>query len=327
MATFTNKDIDFLSNRELIDILGSLLQELDVVATSGAHRATTYLAMSAIEGLFGEIMKLLRIQPSTTPDAWPLDKNSEPKALANLKLHEREEILQAAKALPLDFEKLYKPVRKFRNYMHPERELKEQTPIAQSVAQLALACLNALIEKYASRRFVATEVWHVTYGLAQVPAEDVIQMPQKRGESESVLVSDLAAQNFREVTFSVLIPPDAIFNFVYNYFSLDQWRAARIEGREGRNGRGRDNGQLLCTKWPAWAISGRYTNESEPSPKQRQHTVQVVLDPPGTFTLTVDDVPLELQGGVDWEFNPQGKIGFMTEVGLVSITDLQVLSH
>jgi hypothetical protein len=52
--------------------------------------------------------------------------------------------------------------------------------------------------------------------------------------------------------------------------------------------------------------------------------MRVVLDPPGTFALIVDDVPLVLQGGGDWEFDPQGKIGFMTENGLVSVTDLQV---
>jgi len=300
MASFTNKDIEFLSNRELIDILGSLLQELDVVANSGAHRSTTYLAVSAIEGLFGEIMKLLGIKPSTVKIKWPTGKGGTPKALADLKLEERENILQAAGALPLDFEKLYEPVRKFRNYMHPERELKEQVPIAQSVGQLALACLNALIEKYASRRFVATQVWQVMNGLVQVPADNVIQMPQKRGDSVSVLVSELAAETFREVKFHVIIPPDVIFNFVYNHFSLDRWRAARIEGREGRNGRGHDNGLLLCTKWRAWAIIGRYTTESEPIPKQCKHTMRVVLDPPGTFALTVDGVPLALQGGVDW---------------------------
>jgi hypothetical protein len=232
MSSFTNKDIEFLSNRELIDILNSLLQELDLVASSGAHRSTTYLAVSAIEGLFGEIMKLLRIQPSTVGAAWALDKKSKPKVLADLTLHEREKILQAPAALPLDFEKLYEPVRKFRNYMHPERELKKQTPIAQSVGQLALACLNALIEKYASRRFVTTQVWLVMNGLAQVPAANVIQMPQKGGDRASVLVSEQSAERFRELSFRVIIPPQAIFNFVYNCFSLDSWMAARIEGRE-----------------------------------------------------------------------------------------------
>jgi hypothetical protein len=58
MANFTERDIEFLSNQKLIDLLRSLLDEIDVVASAGAHRSITYLAVSAIEGLFGEILNL-----------------------------------------------------------------------------------------------------------------------------------------------------------------------------------------------------------------------------------------------------------------------------
>jgi hypothetical protein len=323
MTNLTNKDIEFLSNRDLIDILRSVLNELDVVASGGAHRSTTYLAVSAIEGLFGEILTLLRIQPTggTIPPQWPC-KQGKPKALDELTLEDREKILQAASALPSDFENLYGPLRRFQNYMHPARELKNQTPIAQSVAQLALASLNAVIEKYQFRRFVAMQEWTRVYGLAQVPEANVIHMPQNPGENVSILVSELPAERLRRIKFDVVVPPGAVFNFVYNYFSLDQFMAARIEGREGQNSRGWDNGRLVCTKWQAWTISDRYTNDSEPSPRQYQHTVQVTLDPLGTFAMDVDGVQLALDGGVSWDLNPQGKIGFMTESGAVSVKDL-----
>jgi hypothetical protein len=208
--------------------------------------------------------------------------------------------------------------------MHPACEIKDQTPIAQSIAQLALAALNALIEKYQLRRFVAAQEWTRVYGLAQVPADNVIHMPQNPGENASVLISELPAERFQKIKFEVIIPPGAIFNFVYNYFSLDQFMAARIEGREGGDGRGLDNGRLICTKWQVWTISGRYSAASEPKPRQHQHAVQVVLNPPGTFDLSVDGVPLTLEGGVSWDFNPQGKVGFMTEIGGVSVKDLML---
>ncbi len=117
MASFTNKDIEFLSNRGLVDILRELLHELDVVASSGAHRSTTYLAVSAIEGLFGEILKLLGIQPSTVPSGvWPAyqsgKRKGKPKELADFSLVDREAVLKAAEALPPHFEDLYGPVRK-----------------------------------------------------------------------------------------------------------------------------------------------------------------------------------------------------------------------
>jgi hypothetical protein len=170
MTDLTNKDIEFLSNRELIEILRSVLNELDVVAGRGAHRSTTYLAVSAIEGLLGEILTLLRIDPKggAVPPRWPVNRGGTPKRSSKLTLEERETVLHAAGALPQVFEQLYSPLRRFRNYMHPARELKDQKPIAQSTAQLALAALNALIEQYQSRRFVAKQEWTRVYGLAQV---------------------------------------------------------------------------------------------------------------------------------------------------------------
>lgn len=326
MANLTNKDIEFLSNQELIDILRSVLAEIDIVGSSGAHRSTTYLAVSAIEGLFGEIRKLLELQPvaGILPAGWPIKKTGSPKSVSELTLEETEKVLQQAGALPSYFENLYGPVRVFRNYMHPERELKNQAPIAQSIAQLALACLNALIEKYKSKRFVAKHEWHLEYGVTQVPSNNLVPMPQPRSDNVSLIVCNVAAEQIREITFAAIIPPEAIFNFVYNFFSLNKFMAARIEGRVGPTGRGADNGRVLCTRWRAWRMSGRYTNASEPDPKKRQHVVKIILDPPGTFEVIVDDKTLSFEDGVDWEFDPKGKIGFMTESGPVSVNDINL---
>jgi hypothetical protein len=117
MTSFTNKDIEFLSNKDLIEILRAVLDEIDVVTSGDAHRSTTYLAVSAIEGLFGELLVLLRIQPEggAIPARLP-KKDGKPKAREDLTLEEREVVLQAAGALPRDFEMLYGPLRRFRNY-------------------------------------------------------------------------------------------------------------------------------------------------------------------------------------------------------------------
>jgi hypothetical protein len=85
MVNATNKNIEFLSDGELIEILKSVLQEIDIVVSSGAHRSTTFLAVSAIEGLFGEIMRLKKIPP--------VNKKGKPTTIANLTLEEREPCL------------------------------------------------------------------------------------------------------------------------------------------------------------------------------------------------------------------------------------------
>ncbi len=322
MANLTNKNIEFLSDRELINILRSILEEIDAVASLGAHRSTTYLAVSAIEGLFGEILKLKRIDSSTVPQFWP-KKDGKFIARNQLSLNEREIVLQEAKALQPDFESLYKPLRDYRNYIHPELE-KNQTPITQSVGQRALASLNTLIEQYESLRFITHQEWSLKYGIAQVPADNVIHMPQNNGDPVSLIVCELSAQNFQEMTFRVRIPPDAIFNFIYNFSSLDKFMGARIEGRIGWNGQGLHDGRLVCKKWRKWDISGRYTKESSPSPQKLDHIVKIVLNPPTNFSITVDGIQLELESRVHWGFRPKEKIGFMTEWGDVSILDLKV---
>lgn len=173
MRDLVNKNIGFLSNRELELILMSSIEELNLVANSGAHRSTTYLAVSAIEGLFAELIRLLNIQPSDVPGAWPINpRSTTPKNRKKLELHEKEKVLCAAGALPEGFERLYEPVRGFRNYMHPERELKDKKPIQQSVGQAAVACLNAVIEKYSAQRFAANHVWKLVHGAARVPADE-----------------------------------------------------------------------------------------------------------------------------------------------------------
>jgi hypothetical protein len=320
-AKFVSTDVEFLSNADLINVVQSLLNEIDLVASAEAHRSTLFLAASAIEGLFGELLK--RVSLGSIP-GWPKE-GTEYRPVEKLSFFEREKLLKKSGALPKDFEELFKPVRTFRNYMHTERELRELTPIERSSGQAALACLNVLIEKYASERFAAGQIWDLKYGVAQVPASNIIQMPQLIGQEKSFLVSRLPAQKFKEMSFVVNITPNAIFNFLYGCESLDQWKAARVEGRVGPGNSGLDNGQVVCLKWPAWAMGARYTKASEPSPKLRQHPIRVVLDPPNQFAITVDAVKLILDSGADWDFDPHGKVGFMTELGAVTISDLQVI--
>src|SRR5687768_13834831 len=130
MASLTNKQLDFLSNEKLIRILRSVLEELDMVASYGAHRSTTYLAVSAVEGLFGELFSLLQVEVNTVPvGTWPVYKSGKnvgkPKKVADLHLSEKIDVLSEAHALPQEFpfRDLCHRLREYRNYMHPAAEL------------------------------------------------------------------------------------------------------------------------------------------------------------------------------------------------------------
>ena len=309
MASLTNKNIEFLSDRELISILLSVLNEIDMVANLGAHRSTTYLAVSTIEGLFSDLLRLKQVASE--------------KESNDLALKVKYDKLQTAEVISKDFQSLFAPLIKYRNYIHPHLEDGE-FPITQSVAQRAIASLNSLIEQYEKLRFIANQEWHLEYGIAQVPANNVIYMPQNNGDPVSLLVIKLPAQHFQEMTFRVRIPAHAIFNFIYNFSSLDKFMGARIEGRIGENGRGLANGRIVCRKWRKVDISGQYTKESEPNPQKLDHLVKIVMNPPTDFSITVDGVRIELENKLHWGFRPKEKIGFMTECGDVSILDLKI---
>jgi hypothetical protein len=309
MTIHTNQNIDFLSNQEVINILLSILNEIETVASVGAHRSTTYLAVSAIEGLFSEILKLRQITTTKKPD--------------DLFLNEKFNVLQAAgvQVISEDFQSLFMPLRDYRNYMHPNLE-KSKNAITQSVAQRALSSLNSLIEQYENLRFIAGQEWRREYGIAQVPDNKTIHMPPNPGDHVSLLISEQAASQFKEISFRAVIPRNTIFNFIYNFQSMNHFAGARIEGRETSDGKGFDNGRFRCVKWRAWPINARYI--VEPSPAKQARDVRIVLNPPQDFSLIVDGLKLELEDNTRWGFQPKRKIGFMTELGLVSILDLKV---
>ncbi|MBL8162268.1 MAG: hypothetical protein JNJ61_09810 [Anaerolineae bacterium] len=321
MFPSTNKGVEFLSNEELIQVLSSVLEEIDIIVEAGAHRSATYLAVSTIEGVCREIIRLKKLNHKNAPKSWPMDKNG-PIDLSQLNLQKLIEILKETHNLPTHLEDKYDLLRQFRNYIHPDNELRNVSKlqrINQSVAQLSLSCLNALLEQYGNLRFVGSHEWVVEYGMAQVPSDNVIRMPQYAGQFKSLLISSEKAQLFHAISFVVDIPRSAIFNFVYNYTSKDDFMAARIEGRG--DDFGFHDGKLRAASWNSWHIVAPYTPETAPKPSNRQHTVDIVFSP---FSIQVDGIALVLQDKLDWEFDPNKRIGFLSEHGLVSILDLQI---
>jgi hypothetical protein len=320
---FTNKEIEFLSDEELFDVLLSVLNEIDAVARVGAHRATTYLAMSATEGIFGQILKLKKRVPTATyvPKKWPKWKKA-PKPLERMGLLERYRVLQSERLLPRGFAKVFESMIDFRNYMHPDAETADLTPIELSVAQRALSYLNAIIELYQPLRFLAGAEWELIIGKANVPEESKLRLPLPGYDPLSILVSKYPAKRFRSISFRVTIPRDGIFDFVYNFGSYRQFMAARIEGRVDQNGKGYDNGRLICENTRLWNIDAGYIDE--PNPNQSSHIVEINLRSAKTFQLIVDNKEILLEGGNAWNYDPEKRIGFMAEVNPISIADLLI---
>ena len=322
--------LDFLSNDDLARVLRSILEEMDLVASIGAHRSTLYLAASAIEALSGDLVKLKRLEDQKAENpTWPVEKvGGQKKHLESLTFEEKLAVLEAASLLPKKSQELFQVIRQMRNYVHPDKEVRKLSDlpsVPQSRAQVAVACLNALIELYKSLRFVAGQEWRLRNGYAKIVTSDkasTILLPAFMREKEhSILTSELQAERFQLVSFDVLIPKGFIFNFIYNYEFSRQFRGARVDGR-GRNGSGGDNGRLVFFDENHWSRDFEYSTDTEPDPESPEHTVRVTLGSRETFSIEVDGKLLVLDSGRGWDFDPTKKFGFMAEHGPVTISNL-----
>lgn len=324
MSEHTNKDILFLSDSRAVQIISSILGEIDRAVSTSAYRATVYLCVSAIEGIFGDLLRLLRAVDPIVRANWPRTDHNTEKRVDKLTLEEREAVLTKARALPEEFEWLYKPLREFRNYIHPDQELAEMKPIELSTAQAALCALNALIEKYRNVRFVEGAKWEAVHGAVHVSSSTHVRLMPYRGDDASVVVSEQRAQKSCGIRFDVVIPPGSVFEFVYNFGSRDSFCALRLDKRTGSDGRrGWDSGRLVCTKWREWTMSGRYANE--PEVQKEHHKIEALWPSSGQFEFKVDGALLEPSELKDWGFRHEGRIGFMSECGVVRVFNVSVV--
>lgn len=361
IPNYINTNLEFLSNEKLINILGDVLQEINATISVGAHRSTLYLAVSAIEAIGSELLKLkgsneakklIEIIDSLHKERllprFGYDENTEYldvspievienelstllKIIEELKKKDLKEIIDSlhkdsllppfrynykneGKDISKDISKdIYHLVRNYRNYIHLDEKI-ESYP-KQSATYLALACLNALIEHYENKRFVAESTWDLKYGVCRV-SNGIIHMPQKIPVSfpnVPILVTEIEAH--KGISFGVKLPEDAIFNFVYNFKHLGDFMAFRIDGRKPGY---RDNGRLICEKWPNWLCQNRYKKEPE---VKASYKVNVNFE--NQFEVKIDDEKLELNNA-EWKFEKNYAIGFMTELGPVSISNIEL---
>lgn len=319
MTEYTNKNLGFLSSEILATKLRSMLDEIEVAATHGNHASTTVLAVSVIEGLCNDLVGLEGITAEQVPKQWD-QFDGKYVDRSRLRLITLLKILRKAKMLPKAFLPYYDTLRVERNRIHPAADSSDRPSIPLSTAQLSLAALNALIEKYEAIRFAGGQKWRLTNGIATVVESNRIYLPAA-SHSIPLLVSEEPATTFQSLVCQVHIPQDGILNFVYSYVSQDHFMAARIEGRND-NGRGRDNGKLVCHKWTEWRIDADYTVASEPDPAMREFELKVVMGSQGHFAVFVNGTQLELEGDVGWDFDPNGKIGFLAEQKNITISNL-----
>ena len=123
----TRKDLNFLSDPELAEIIRTILAEIDSLAIINAHRSMVYLSMSTLEGILSNVLALNINKISTFP-SYPKKKGGALKPFKDLKFAHYIPIAKDLEIIAPEFFDTFKKFKKFRNYMHPMLEVKTKQP-------------------------------------------------------------------------------------------------------------------------------------------------------------------------------------------------------
>jgi hypothetical protein len=229
----TSKDLNFLSDPELAQIIKSILTEIDNLAIIRAHRSMIYLSMSTLEGILSNVLAL-NTKKIRTFDSYPKKRSGGLKDLDDLVLAEKIEIAKDLGIIAPEFFETFKKFKEFRNYMHPTLELKNKQPLDVGLGQVALGLMNHTISKLEKIRFIEEKIWEVISGIplydsSQKEIEFKLFRPLR---THSFIVTKDYAGNNTEINFNLHIGDDTILNFIFNYENEERYNMLRFETRK-----------------------------------------------------------------------------------------------
>jgi hypothetical protein len=313
----TNKELNFLSDPELTQIIKTILTEIDDLAVIRAHRSMVYLSMSTLEGVLSNVLALNKNKILGFPSYPKKKKSGGLKALDKLTFDEKIKIAKDLEIITSDFLNTFNKFREFRNYMHPVLELENKQPLDIGLGQVALGLMNHTISKLERIRFIDEKIWRVISGIP------IYNSSQKKIEfklynllpTNSFIVTDDYTNSNVEINFELHIGDDAVFNFVYNYENEEKFNMLRFETRKNEY-----CGVLNCEHKYGWQMMEEYNSKwnikiREPNKVAiRIESGNLKIYICGNQELTEKTVPCD----------NKKNIGFFNEVNNVYINNLSI---
>lgn len=302
----TIKDLGFISDPALERILRSILEEIDRVYLAEGYRSTLYLSISAVEGVLNHVINL------NASLAQPLTK----RAISNLKLADLIKLCSSLGLIPSELEKTYEELRKSRNFIHPEAELKAKKSIHIGLCQLAMGILNTTLKELETKRFIDGTIWSVVSGrptyllLNKQLKLEFVHFPTE----SNIMTENLKSKDF-QISFDLTIPPNSILNFIYNIESDERFWMARLDTRSPS-----DDGVLICFNKFQWHTKQRFVVSPQIINNKCLVNISFVE---GVFSFSVDNVPLQVVGG-NWNFDPSKPAGFFNECSTVNLENFSI---
>lgn len=191
---------------------------------------------------------------------------------------------------------------------------------------MAIGLLNATISYLDGYIFIDKEIFKKIAGNPDYDSSKILHLYKHNTPLHSFLVWDKPVSNALYLNFDLELPKDSVFNFVFNFKNDESFKMLRLDNRE------RDKNCVLhCTQKYFWIE--RLIAEPESPPEKPILPVEIKIDfKKKEFTFTVDGTLYKFK---DWkdskrnknifdEFKPGLRIGFLNEVGPVSLLNIRV---
>src|SRR5208283_2084647 len=141
----TQKDLSFINDLDLRVTLLERLNELDRVFLVNGNLSTVFLSISTVEGIFKHLANIFKTKIQALPNYPPDPVKGGPKDFGKLTIDDLYLLLKDLNILPdvNNFDQVYKLFRDYRNFIHPQAQVKKDWPAGLGQAQMALGLLNA----------------------------------------------------------------------------------------------------------------------------------------------------------------------------------------
>jgi hypothetical protein len=155
-AAFLAKDVDFVDLShvdvplDFQSVIADRLEEVETCFESGAPLDVVILCGSTLEGLLYEVAKNHPADYNRTAAA--PRRNGKVRPLSEWSLNDLLNTSRELGVLGEDVSKFAHAVREFRNYIHPQQQVKEGFRPRRVTAQIARHVLRAAIDDLATRR-------------------------------------------------------------------------------------------------------------------------------------------------------------------------------
>jgi len=323
----TRKDLKFIDKTDLRNVLLERLSELDRVFLVNANCSAIFLSISCIEGIFKHIASIFKVELNQSSN-YPRNSSGKKKSFDKLTITELYTLLKEQNLLPgPQLDNIYTLFKDYRNFIHPQKQMKMDWPIDLGQSQMAIGLLNATITSLSKKIFIEKNIFTVIEGNPDY-SENILYLKLHRTPLNSCLVLEQPVSDKITISFDLELPKKSILNFIFNYSDENSFKMIRLDARETPEFH---NCLLHCTQKYFWRKI--FVAQPQKPSSDTLLRVEVSIDFGNQiFTFNVNSkqyIFKEPTSGAERdifkEIVPNKKIGFFNEVGPIKLQNVKLM--